>query len=140
MPLPLAAAVGIGAGLKALGGAFGGAGRAKDAKRQARNEQKAKQYQVNQKQKGLNRRSVNMASLLKALHREGWLGEGFVQDHSTYDPNNYKYDAVPLMESPGVWSSALGGGLREGVSGLGDWFLDSAAAKRQAEAEAQANG
>ena len=138
MPLPVLAAIGVGAGLKALGGALGGASRAKDAKRSARNEQKATQYKVNQKQKGLNRKALNVAALMRSLHREGWFGDQFMQDHGTYDPNDFKYDAVPLLESPGVWSSALGGAARGGVEGLSDWFLDSDAAGRQAGAAAGA--
>lgn len=138
MPFPLAA-LAIGAGLKAAGGALGGAARAKDAKRSARNEQKATQYKVNQKQKGLNRRALNVASLLRSLSKEGWYGgDGFTRDFGTYNKANFTYDPVPLLESPGAWSSALGGALRSGVQGLSDWYQDSGGAQREAEARAGA--
>ena len=132
MPLPMLAALGIGAGLKALKGGLEGAARAKSAKSAARNEQKATQWKVNQKQKGFNRRALNAAALLRSLKREGWFGDGFMRDFGTYDKANFTYDPVPLMETPGVWSSALGGALQGGVGGLSDWFLNSEAAGREA--------
>lgn len=126
------AGLAIGAGIKGLAGLFGGGARAKEAKRNARNEQRAMQYKVNKQQKGLNRRSLNFASLLKALGREGWFGEQFMKDKGSYNAADFTYDPVPLMESPGVWSSALGGAAQGAVGGLADWYGDAGAAGREA--------
>lgn len=134
MPAPLVA-LGIGAGLKALGGLLGGISRAKAAKAAAKNEQIAAQYKMKQKQKGLNRRSTNFASLLKSLKREGWYGPEYMQQYGTPNLRDWQYDPVPLGVSPGTFSSALGGALRGGVQGVSDWYENDQAAKAQADAE-----
>ena len=120
------------AAIGALGGLFGGIGKAKAAKAQAKSDQQAAQYKVNQKQKGLNRNALNFASLLKALGRQGWFGDQFMADHGTYNPADFKYDPVPLASTPGVWSSALGGAAGGALSGLSRWFNDSHGAARDA--------
>ena len=137
MPAPALAALGIGAGLKALGGLFGGIGKAKAAKTQARNERIAAQYKINMKQKGLNRKSLNFASLLKALGREGWYGDpnaegSFMKTKGMYNASDFNYDPVPEMQTPGVLSSALGGFASGALSGASDWFMNDAAAGREA--------
>lgn len=128
----------IGLGIRALGGLFGGIGRAKAEKRKARSEQKAMQWKVNQKQKGLNRGSSNFAGLLRALKREGWFGDdpsspdSFMNTAGRFNAADWRYDPVPLAETPGVWGSALAGA----GSGIQDWFTDETAAAREAEARA----
>jgi len=142
MPLPLAA-IGIGAGLKFLGGVLGGAKAAKDAKMKALNDQKMAQYKINMKQKGLNRKSLNFASLLKALGREGWFGDpnaegSFMKTKGSFNAADWNYDPVPLGATPGVFSSALGGGLRGGVQGVEDWYMNEQAAGREASGQINA--
>lgn len=123
----LGALLGIGGGL--IKGLFGGKAR----KREAKNRQKAAQYEVNRKQKGLNRKQYNLAALHKALKREGWYGDDYMKQYGTVGPQqlqDWKYDEVPLEASPGILES-LGGGLADAA---GDYFSDSAAAGRDARA------
>lgn len=100
-------------------------------KRAAKNAQKAAQWRVNQKQKGLNRKSTNFASLLKSLKREGWYGPEYMQKFGTPDLRNWQYDQVPLEAGQSLMG-AIGEGL---TTGAGDYFSDAEATRRDADAE-----
>lgn len=98
-------------------------------KRAAKNAQKAAQWKVNQKQKGLNRRGTNFASLLKSLKREGWYGPEYMQKYGTPDLRNWQYDQVPLEAGQSLMG-AVGEGL---AGGAANYFNDEDAARRDAE-------
>ena len=127
---PAGAAVGLGVEVlkKGLGWLFNRGAE----KRKAKNAQKAAQYEVNRKQKGLNRKQYNFAALQKALKREGWYGPEYMQKYGTVGKDQLKdwtYDAVPLEAG----QSALGAFAQGAVQGAGDYFGDADAARRDAQ-------
>lgn len=110
---------------------FGGLFNRGAEKRKAKNAQKAAQYHVNQKQKGLNRRQYNLAALHKALKREGWYGPEYMQQYGTPNLKDWRYDPVPLEATQGGLSAFAEGA----VGGASDFFGDAEAAARDADAQ-----
>ena len=123
------AGAGIGLGVDLVKGVLGKLFNRGAEKRAAKNAQKAAQWKVNQKQKGLNRRGTNFASLLRSLKREGWYGPEYMQKYGTPDLRNWQYDQVPLEAGQSLMG-AVGEGLAGGAS---NYFDNEEAARRDAE-------
>lgn len=67
-------------------------------------------YKRDEAQKLINKKNLNFAALLKALHREGWYGDtldaegrstgGFVKDFGTYNPADQQIGLAPATFVP----------------------------------------